>query len=273
MPDYFFHVAIELFTESTFNSRQTDSVQPPSLAPFFKALRPFASPAGGRPSRDHLFDHKRAASSGRVRPVALSEHPHLEIPHSDSKDHRLDTIVLAGTDMSTPPGRKDDAEIKESIIETGIGTAISGHHMKGQYEPLDGYDGAEGWGIVHLYRDSEETSGLYKDSVYRSSDMWSDGQRNPPSGKPHLPPNDEQCTTLCILAVPSYMTPSDFLSWVGKDTRGEVSHFRMVRTSRANRFMVLMKFKNGKRAREWQHEWNGKVFNSMEVSEAQMRCS
>ena len=40
----------------------------------------------------------------------------------------------------------------------------------------------------------------------------------------------------------------------------------MVRTSRANRYMVLMKFKNGKRAREWQYEWNGKVFNSIEVS-------
>ena len=153
----------------------------------------------------------------------------------------------------------------DNIIEKGMGSTMFGRHLKGRYEPVEQNNTAEGWGIVHLYRDSDETSGLYKDSVYRSSDLWSDGLRNPPSGTIHPPPKDDECTTLCILAVPSYMTPSDFLSFVGEETRGEVSHFRMVRTSRANRYMVLMKFKHGKKAREWQHEWNGKVFNTMEV--------
>lgn len=78
-------------------------------------------------------------------------------------------------------------------------------------------------------------------------------------------PNDEDCSILCILAVPSYLSPADFLGFVGEDTRDEVSHFRMIKTARANRYMVLMKFRNGKKAREWQREWNGKVFNSMEV--------
>lgn len=167
--------------------------------------------------------------------------------------------------MSSLSAAVEAPDAKDNIIGKGIGSAISGHHMKGRYEPVQGHDTTEGWGIVHLYRDSEETSALYKDSVYRSSDLWSDGIRNAGSGKPNPPPKDEECTTLCILAVPSYMTPSDFLSFVGEETRSEVSHFRMVRTSRANRYMVLMKFKNGKHAREWQHEWNGKVFNSMEV--------
>jgi BRCA1-associated protein len=61
------------------------------------------------------------------------------------------------------------------------------------------------------------------------------------------------------------MSPSDFLGFVGEGTRDDVSHFRMIRTARANRYMVLMKFRSGKKAREWQKEWNGKVFNSMEV--------
>lgn len=78
-------------------------------------------------------------------------------------------------------------------------------------------------------------------------------------------PNDEDCSILCILAVPSYLSPADFLGFVGEETRDEVSHFRMIKTARANRYMVLMKFRNGKKAREWQREWNGKVFNSMEV--------
>ena len=61
------------------------------------------------------------------------------------------------------------------------------------------------------------------------------------------------------------MSPSDFLGFVGETTMDEVSHFRMIRTARANRYMVLMKFRSGKKAKEWQRVWNGKVFNSMEV--------
>ncbi|KIX01608.1 uncharacterized protein Z518_09334 [Rhinocladiella mackenziei CBS 650.93] len=265
MPDYFFHVAIELFTDPTATN-QTEHSPPPNLTQFFGALKPFTNHSARRRSRDHHFDLKNHPSPSRGRQQPPPDHnlSSPEIPHSDSKDHRLDNILLEGTDMSSHSGGVESPSSKENIIGKGIGSAISGHHMKGRYEPLEGHDSAEGWGIVHLYRDSEETSGLYKDSVYKTSDLWSDGLRNPPPGKPHPPPKDEECTTLCILAVPSYMTPSDFLSFVGQDTRDEVSHFRMVRTSRANRYMVLMKFKRGKKAREWQYEWNGKVFNSME---------
>ena len=76
---------------------------------------------------------------------------------------------------------------------------------------------------------------------------------------------EEDCTTLCILAVPAYLSASDFMGFVGEKTLDEVCHFRMIRTSRANRYMVLMKFRSGRKARDWQKEWNGKVFNSMEV--------
>ncbi|KAE8310375.1 hypothetical protein BDV41DRAFT_545377 [Aspergillus transmontanensis] len=60
------------------------------------------------------------------------------------------------------------------------------------------------------------------------------------------------------------MSPSDFLGFVGEASMDDVSHFRMIRTARANRYMVLLKFRSGKKAKEWQKEWNGKVFNSME---------
>lgn len=265
MPDYFFHVVIELFTDSPLSSKQTEHLYPPPLTPFFKALKPFTNTAARRRSRDIGADQKKdlTAPHARSKPTASPETTTLQLPRSDFKDHRLDSICLESADMSQSGVAEGagGAGGQDNIIGKGIGSAISGRHMKGRYEALDNQ---EGWGIVHLFRDSEETSGLYRDSAYRSSDLWSDGIRNSSSAKPHPPPKDEECTTLCILAVPSYMTPSDFLSWVGEDTRSEVSHFRMVRTARANRYMVLMKFKHGKKAREWQHEWNGKVFNSME---------
>jgi BRCA1-associated protein len=267
MPDYFFHVAIELLTVSSNGSQQAEKPNPPNIAPFFKALRPFIQTSPRRLSRDHSYDRRKDSPRPRLPPQNADppSDAHVEVSASDTKDPRADKILLETTDMANLVEAKEGTTSSENIIGTGIGSAISGHHMKGRYEPLKGDNSAEGWGIVHLYRDSEETSGLYKDSAYRSSDLWSDSARNPPTGQPHPPPKDDDCTTLCILAVPSYMTPSDFLSWVGESTRGEVSHFRMVRTSRANRYMVLMKFKHGKRAREWQHEWNGRVFNSIEV--------
>ncbi|KEF63793.1 uncharacterized protein A1O9_01771 [Exophiala aquamarina CBS 119918] len=265
MPDYFFHVAVELFTDHPPNHQHHPESHPPDLSQFFKALKPFTRSPAGRQSRSNISDHRKALplQPQRLQPATHESELAPEIPHSDSKDHRLDTVTLESADMATQSGGGEHSSQNGNIIEKGIGTAISGRHMKGRYEPLEANGGVEGWGIVHLYRDSEETSGLYQDSVYRSSDLWSDGLRHP-SGKIHPPPKDEECTTLCILAVPSYMTPSDFLSFVGEGTRSQVSHFRMVRTSRANRYMVLMKFKHGKQARVWQNEWNGKVFNTME---------
>ena len=154
--------------------------------------------------------------------------------------------------------------MSNNLITRGIGTSTAGPQTKGKYVPIDRGTTDAGWGIVHLFRDFEETRGLCAESIGKGTDLWVDGLHKKHEGKPHPPPKDEDCTTLCILAVPSYCTPADFLAFVGEDTRDQVSHFRMVRTARANRYMVLMKFRDGRQARIWQDKWNGKVFNSME---------
>ena len=45
-----------------------------------------------------------------------------------------------------------------------------------------------------------------------------------------------------------------------------VSHFGMLMTGWMNRYLVLMKFRDGTVARRRRKEWDRKVFNSMEVS-------
>ena len=70
---------------------------------------------------------------------------------------------------------------------------------------------------------------------------------------------------LAILAVPSYMTANDFMGFVGEQQRDQVSHFRMIRTEAANRYMVLLKFRTNEAARDFHQDFNGKAFNSMEV--------
>lgn len=124
----------------------------------------------------------------------------------------------------------------------------TGLHTKAAYVPSTSKATDVGWGVVHLYRDSQETAALGHNYANDDNDF-----------------DPQQCTTLCILAVPSWMMPSDLLGFVGDQAREDVSHFRLIRTGRANKYMVLIKFRQAKKAREWQKLWNGKLFSAMEV--------
>lgn len=155
---------------------------------------------------------------------------------SAKRDWRFGEVGIVGVDM-IDEGMDGNA--------ASINAGPRGKATKGSFEVLE-RETEVGWGVVRLYRDGEETEGLWDEASEESL------------------VSDEDCTILCIPAVPSYMTPSDFLGWVGEDTRELVSHFRMVMTGRMNRYLVLLKFRDGKEARKWRREWDGKVFNSME---------
>ncbi|WEW57636.1 C3HC4-type (RING finger)-containing protein [Emydomyces testavorans] len=239
------------------------------------------------------FRQCRAAESSllsqQVQHEGAARYPRT--PHSATSsaqltnDRRVDNITVEGIDMVL-----DNADIQLPVrrscgsdnnqIAKGIGSrAIGGLATKGKYISLDHKVPGSVCGIVHLYRDGDPTPGLSDNdddpyflkgsSIARNARVPSSKDSKRPgstvgSEGSDIPVAPEDCTILCILAVPSYMSPSDFLGWVGQETKDEVSHFRMIRTERRNRYMVLMKFRNGRKAREWQKEWNGKVFNSTE---------
>ncbi|KAG9231044.1 BRCA1-associated protein 2-domain-containing protein [Amylocarpus encephaloides] len=201
------------------------------------------------------------------------------------RDWRFGEVRIESFDMGAPhagdqgrPGhRRGESSTNAPLatnghsgINAGLAAGGAGRVTKALYESLGGKNTDVGWGIVHLYRDGEGTpspgelpQGLGHDTI--------------PEEHPHVPPSvaglrmkdetegaSEDCTTLCIPAVPSYLTPGDFLGFVGEKTRDQVSHFRMVMTGRMNRYLVLMKFRDNWEARRWRTEWDGKVFNSME---------
>ena len=294
MPSYFYHLAIELFqhhqnlvadqTGAKNHESYTDALE--ALAPFRKraghsqrkSLKPSKRPlAGIRPSlpaSERLASTISSTSSDSASELhhsslhkeGASSHTNPELAYKSAPptDQRIDHIYLDCIDMVGQEGQSEGLarNNSEDHVSRGIGSGVAGLAAKGKYVPF-GQKGVDtGWGIVHLYRDAEETPGLYEDDKRSKS---SKGRSEDGSGGRQAF-KEEDCTTLAILAVPSYMPPSDFLGFVGEETRNEVSHFRMIRTSRTNRYMVLMKFRSAKRAREWRREWNGKVFNSMEVS-------
>jgi BRCA1-associated protein len=284
MPEFFFHLSIELFSDSKPTRKQAE--QPGSawpsgfqaLSPFFSGERPNsptpppelpAGSLGASPAIQGLRNLSKTDGGLGERAGALPDESQTACYAASttiSADKRLDHIYIESTDTLTKDTKRNKMNA-DNHISKGIGTSANGLQTKGKYEPLDQQVTDSVWGIVHLYRDADETSGLYGDSLLsKTSNPWYSRAPKEHTGKFHPPAADEDCTTLCILAVPSYLAPADFLGFVGEESREQVSHFRMIRTARANRYMVLLKFHDGKVARDWQKTWSGKVFNSMEVT-------
>lgn len=177
-------------------------------------------------------------------------------------DYRYDRLRIESIDMEshsmTALERAQIAEATHASVENAKTFALG---LKARYVPSIPRSADIGWGVVHLYREAQhsEETGV---ELSTKDDITPNEPQASSSGSSIT---NSDCTTLCILAVPSYMTPSDLLGWLGEDMRELVSHFRLVRTSRSNRYMVLIKFRESLPAVRWQREWNGKLFSSMEV--------
>lgn len=283
MPAYFFHITFELYPSRS--SPETTFTPPPrtdifytelpahgttswaSFAPTQRSYSKTPNPGTSsndvskppiireRPLTSRRFSHRTRLSFSDhhdspvpiVKPPKRPAHKRTQ-SFTGPRDWRFDTISIQSIDMNPSSGDATKPRSK-SLKQPSHASSSSGLATKGEFIPSNLKDTEVGWGVVHLYRDGQETPGLYDDAGAVNGEF-----------------KEEDCTTLCILAVPSYMTPSDFLGFVGEQTREDVSHFRLIRTSRANKYMVLMKFREATKAREWRKEWNGKTFNSMEVS-------
>ncbi|KAF9462930.1 hypothetical protein BDZ94DRAFT_1282774 [Collybia nuda] len=101
-------------------------------------------------------------------------------------------------------------------------------------------------GVVHVFRDSA--------SKPSQEELVS-----------NVPSMDESLdgVMLGVLAVPSWMTPSDFLAFVAPAIES-IAQLRIIRDSAPNRSIVIIKFYNPTDAAEFSEAYNGKPFNSME---------
>jgi BRCA1-associated protein len=188
--------------------------------------------------------HQRTLSYPPPKPYAAIK------PETAVRDWRFGQISIESLDV----GRSEmvgDGGSAAAAVGPSVGSA--GKSTKARYVPLKTKNTNLGWGIVHLYREGEETPELATpseglDAVDEDADQ----------------PVGLDCTTLCIPAVPSYLSPSDFLGFVGEKWRDHISHYRMVMTGRLNRYLVLIKFREARQAQLFKREFDGKVFNHIE---------
>lgn len=263
MPSFFFHLAFDI-----------DAPASPSGSPLQATSRNEDQLDNEASATKVITSNANAESRPSIDPSSGgSEAQEARVSRSVSKDWRYDRISVQDISMATTVAsdKHDASSTASGKMTNGISAGPGGLPTKGRYEPCDPAQEALGWGVVRLYRDCEETPGLYDEpTTPKHSKLGTGLFRKEKNEQPAF--QDEDCTTLCILAVPSYLTPSDFLGFVGEKTRDVVSHFRMIRTERGNRYMVLMKFRSGKNAREWRREWNGKAFDGMEVGYFREKC-
>ncbi|CUS09154.1 unnamed protein product [Tuber aestivum] len=279
MPGYFYHLFFDLYPPtfpavrslpdlkhlSDFQLSQLHAWIPPPETSIFGTILPSHTASHPLPFREleelaidrKQVEKSKARESSAFDPEAYSTH----LPHLDWRFGRVsvESIDMALEDrsavhMNSPgtEGSKNGESRPSGASESFAGGAAS----KAHFIPLETKNTEFGYGVVHLYRDVFETPGLYPLTTKVETAH-------------KLPGNlygetDEALTTIAVLAVPSYMTASDFMGFVGEETRDAVSHFRMIRTGQANRYMVLMKFRRKEGAREFVGSFNGKVFNSME---------
>ncbi|KAJ4018153.1 hypothetical protein NW766_004230 [Fusarium irregulare] len=172
-------------------------------------------------------------------------------PQNAVKDWRFGRVSLETVDLRTGHTVMGEASRNAPSAAPSLGPTFggAGTATKADFLPLETKNTELGWGVVHFYRDGDKTPSLVEFG-------------GPENGIGDSKDND--CTTLCIPAVPAYMSPGDLMGFVGEKWRSDISHCRMVMTSRMNRYLVLLKFRDNFRAKQWRQEFDGKVFNTME---------
>ncbi|KAJ7173770.1 hypothetical protein C8R46DRAFT_122527 [Mycena filopes] len=160
-----------------------------------------------------------------------------------NKDYRFGPIRLDWVDFEMSDKTAYSAgKAREYSREPAAATFIPTKHMESGSTNLPE-------GTVHLFREGTTSS---SDEHLKASSS---------SVKSDFPEFDG--VMLGVLAVPSWMAPSDFLAFVAPAAEG-ITHLRIIRDSVPNRSIVVIKFSDRDHASEFAEAYNGKPFNSME---------
>ncbi|KAK3836294.1 MAG: BRCA1-associated protein 2-domain-containing protein [Linnemannia gamsii] len=274
--------------DTTKTTTKALSGRPPKelTAQFQTLFKPF-------PQRTHQDQQTLSSTSqtGRVSSNAESRNSQdtlsstsSPIPHPVD-DYRFGPISVASLDQSTTTAntianssntKNRTTKNKKMPLSTATTTAATSDPRSVGFK-----DSEPAQGILRLYRDTNEittgeittttshnastttsySAALSAGTTATSTSTAEAGEGAHEHGTQIIQP--DQGTSVCVLAVPSYLSPGDFLNFVGP-VRPDVSHFRIIRDAVPNRFMVLMKFRTKEATAQFYTRYNGKAFSSLE---------
>ncbi|KAK6541263.1 hypothetical protein TWF694_008628 [Orbilia ellipsospora] len=228
------------------------------------------------PPGSDLFAFAPSATPSHV-PETLSEGGSWAVSVAGSPpeylDYRFSLISLENIDMSSQPGAHSASDpsigrFRGKSVSFVEPTDSHSSAIKARYIPISSSTTNIGYGVVHLYRDNVETPNLFAGSeIFHMEGVTESSAIDEPVSVDERQDgrSENESAVIAILAVPAYMTPSDFLGFVGDDAREAVSHFRLIRTGDdIRRYMALMKFRRADDAKTFVRDYNGRVFNTME---------
>ncbi|KAI1793583.1 zf-UBP-domain-containing protein [Ganoderma leucocontextum] len=264
-----YHIRISLTSSST-----SASVLPPATSTSYK-------PPPSVPNRSQAFTpsslfqplppHSQPSAPFATRRNTLSAYSDpsgVLARDTDRKDCRLGPIRVDWVDSSTMDASGDAFMTVGSGKEREKSAQCKGEPATATFAPHNTPRYKSGstnlpQGVVHIFReyskpdDNASKGGSYAGMVSQTPTQPSG------SGATSQTSVESDDVTLAVLAVPSWMTPSDFITFVAPAADG-IAHLRMIRDSAPNRSIVVMKFRESSDAVEFIEEYNGKQFNSME---------
>ncbi|OAD07488.1 C2H2-type zinc finger transcription factor [Mucor lusitanicus CBS 277.49] len=110
-----------------------------------------------------------------------------------------------------------------------------------------------GYGVMHLYRGLRPLT----EQELPDTKLAKDQSLNLPTS------GQDEDTTLCVLAVPSYMTFKDFTDFLGS-ANSQIEHYRFIRDFSPNKYTALLKFRDRQSAFACYQKFNGRRFNMTE---------
>ncbi|KAF8498653.1 hypothetical protein F5888DRAFT_193739 [Russula emetica] len=161
------------------------------------------------------------------------------------KDYRFGPIALDWVDLDNMSSSLFVSKGRADPKGPAIATFVPQSHTKSGTTNLPN-------GVVHVFRDVEQ----------QKLAETNEGTSMPDVSRVMLENADSDGYMLGVLAVPSWMTPSDFLAFVAPAQEG-MAHLRMIRDTAPNRSIALIKFRKVESALEFAEAYNGKAFNSM----------
>ncbi|CCM02946.1 uncharacterized protein FIBRA_05061 [Fibroporia radiculosa] len=264
-------------------SLKSQAVTPSSSASSYTAPSAVRAPTIFLPeSLFQRFPSHAPRAIARRYTVVSHERKGGSLTTAECSDYRLGPIIIDWVDcvsegMNASPNKKPGVGKEREREQPRRGEPVTA-----TFVPQDSGASKSGStnlpeGIVHIYRDVSKPSSTQSFTLKNAT--------GPPQsdGSVSYSDADTNGLVLAVLAVPPWMTPSDFLSFVSPAAEG-ISLLRMIRLvhsdcdllmldtvlnktfrdSAPNRSIVVMKFRTAQDTAEFAEAFNGKAYNSME---------